>query len=361
MVDTGSTIGGGKMCDAPKTFTLPRGVKLFSGWCLWVKGDTGAVSQDDTGDMTVVPIKPFRSFTSASVPKSTHDAYKSSWMPMFKLMEEGDGVDIPSDAKNLNSSELKRLYDLGMEHVKKAASCVFDKHAKNCCNWNASTWSTKVRRSSIIKNGNPADLSQLPPSTRYNKSHAGTSRKKRRQCHFPLRARRDIAADNTATKALNKMLRQSDPADPGIVEQLKADCDAMMEAGRKEYEKRLARGETGLGDGDGNRVGVRPAAAATGGLRSAREPGFTATLAAATRAAVRPGYIPADAPIDGCGRPDYSGQCGVDAGCAHSELQLSPHCKCKCGKCVHALCAMENNLHGEDNEVWCSIACKFSN
>ena len=135
---------GGKMYDAPKTFTLPRGIKLFSGWCLWVKGDTGAVSQDDTGDMTVVPIKPFRSFTSASVPKSTHDAYKSSWMPMFKLMEEGDGVDIPSDTKNLNSLELKRLYDLGMEHVKKVASYVFDKHAKNCCKWNASTWSTKV-------------------------------------------------------------------------------------------------------------------------------------------------------------------------------------------------------------------------
>ena len=77
-MDARSTIGGGKMHDVPEKFTLARGVKLFSGWCLWVKGDAGAVSQDDTGDTAVAPIKPFRLFTSVSAPKSTHDACKSS-------------------------------------------------------------------------------------------------------------------------------------------------------------------------------------------------------------------------------------------------------------------------------------------
>ena len=110
---------GGKMYDVPMNFLLPRGVKLFSGWCLWVKGDPGAVSLDDTGDMVATPIKPFHLFTSASLPKSLYNSYKSSWMPIFKLMEEGNGVKIPSDTQNITSTELKRLYDLGMEHVKK--------------------------------------------------------------------------------------------------------------------------------------------------------------------------------------------------------------------------------------------------
>ena len=139
-----------------------------------------------------------------------------------------------------NSLELKGLHDLDMEHVKKAASHVFDKHAKTDCNWNASAWSTKVRSSAILKNGDTADLSQLSPSTRHNESHAGTSRKKRRQTCFPIRVGRDVAADDTAAEVLNGMLRQSDPQDPGIAEQLQADCDAMMEAGRQEGARKTS-------------------------------------------------------------------------------------------------------------------------
>ena len=352
---------GGKLYDVPKTFMLPRGLKLFSGWCLWVTGDAGAISQDKDGKTKKTPIKPFRLFTCASVPKSIYNSFKSSWMPIFKLMEEGDGVDIPSDSQNMTSRELKHLYDLGIEHVKKVASYIFDKYDKKNSDWNVSTWSTKVRRNAILKNGSQSDIAQLPPATRYNHTHTGT-RKKRKQTFFPIRHnRRDITADNnTAADVLNTMLRESNPQNPGIVEQIEADLDAMLEAGRKDYSERLARAETGLSDGDSNRIGVRPPAASTGGLPSAREPGFIATVATATRAAVRPGYIPQDAPIGGDGAPDYCGQCGVDTGCTHSELRLRPHYKCKCGKCVHALCAMENNLRGEDNEVWCSMTCKLS-
>ena len=116
-----------------------------------------------------------------------------------------------------------------------------------------------------------------------------------------------------------------------------------------------------MSDGDTNKVDVRPAATATDGLPSAHESGFTAAVAADTRAAVGTGYIPADAPMGGDGAPDCCGQCSaVLIQDALSDLGLTPHYKCKCGKCAEALCATEDNLRGEDNQVWCSMTCKLS-
>jgi hypothetical protein len=79
----------GKFWGVPEDFEFPKGLKRNVGWKLWLQGMPGHNMMDESGNITIRPMKSFRAFVPGRLPKKIADTYKLHWRPLFQIMEEG--------------------------------------------------------------------------------------------------------------------------------------------------------------------------------------------------------------------------------------------------------------------------------
>jgi hypothetical protein len=152
--------GGVLGWDVPCGWTVPDKCTLKNAFFLWYNGIRG-------GD-GIHTIRPFRLLEM--IPESEWKKYKVEWLPIMHLMEKAT-----LDMANVVNPELMTSeYEKAVAYVLDQVSYLKD--AKKNCSWTVSTWSKRISRSSIMKDGNDEDKARLSDETRYNKQHA-TKRK----------------------------------------------------------------------------------------------------------------------------------------------------------------------------------------
>lgn len=87
---------------------------------------------DESGNITVRPIKPFRAFVPGRLPKKIADTYKLHWRPLFQIMEEGLD-DIPPMNPSTEISEA--LYNQATLHLQTRVGFIFENKKFNQNNW----------------------------------------------------------------------------------------------------------------------------------------------------------------------------------------------------------------------------------
>jgi len=259
--------------DVPEGFTLPANTNRRSAWDLWLHGDPNRMSVVD-GKMKCTPIKPFRLLKPSRLPKDVATSFKLSWMPIMNEMTNAPSLEIPANASEITAEVSSCLFDIGTAHVRSKAAYIWDNNKyKKRDSWSVSTWSMRVRRASILKNGTEEDKRQLPEETRFNRPHTGQRKKRRKNARPGLAGRNQVQQDE-ATAVLRSMLMNVNPdAEAGIEEEVAE----IEEEGRVHRARMLARAQTGLGDKDGNPLGMQQQPA---GL-SARDPNYRESLATA--------------------------------------------------------------------------------
>lgn len=63
-------------------------------------------------------------------------------------------------------------YALATEYLKSHFSYIFKSTDGLINSYTIGTWSHKIKRSSVLKNGTAEDIAKLPPETAYNKEHS---------------------------------------------------------------------------------------------------------------------------------------------------------------------------------------------
>ena len=156
----------------PKSFSFCHDTKRFDGWRKWLKGAT-VIDADGNRWHT----KPFRllrgrDFHSLLMQR----AFAGEWMPIFSVMMEAPDINIPSIVDDITEEILIGSYDAATAHLKEKFSYIFRQSDDTLSKYTIGTWSKKVKRSEVIKNGTALDISRLPAPTKFNKS------KKKKEC-----------------------------------------------------------------------------------------------------------------------------------------------------------------------------------
>jgi hypothetical protein len=68
----------------------------------------------------------------------------------------------------MDTDSILLSFSVGKQYLKARVSYIFENERAAPDRWGISTWSRKVARSSIIKDGNAADKANLPEATRHN-------------------------------------------------------------------------------------------------------------------------------------------------------------------------------------------------
>jgi hypothetical protein len=172
---------GGRFWNVPKTFQLPTRVKLENGWRLWVQGLPGFQIEDEDHIARAAPIRPFRKFTNNMLPPEVKTSFGLHWSPIFKVMEETPGLEIPNDPSSIDSDFLMNSFALAKNYLKgQRVQYVFQKRRAKPDEWEISTWSKHVRRSEIEKHGTDTDKANLPEANRFNRSRVQHYTRKRK-------------------------------------------------------------------------------------------------------------------------------------------------------------------------------------
>lgn len=91
-------------------------------------------------------------------------------------MMEAPDINIPSIVDDITEEILIGSYDAATAHLKEKFSYIFRQSDDTLSKYTIGTWSKKVKRSEVIKNGTALDISRLPAPTKFNKS------KKKKEC-----------------------------------------------------------------------------------------------------------------------------------------------------------------------------------
>jgi len=181
----------GRFWDVPQDFAFPIGVKRDVGWKLWLHGMPGYSTVDETsGQVIQKPIKPFRKFLPARLPKKIADTFKLHWRPIYMMMEEGLEMNILAGATPQQSAEsIDSLYNQATDHLKTRVRYIFEDKKLHHNTWTIATWSKYVGRSMIAKKGTETDKANLPEESRFNQGHTGRKRRipRRQQARGPRR------------------------------------------------------------------------------------------------------------------------------------------------------------------------------
>jgi hypothetical protein len=104
------------------------------------------------------------------LPKHICQSFNLHWIPIFEVMEACPGLDLADEDQ----------FERRIAFLKSQAKYVFNKRKAKPMQWELSTWSKHVRRSSIENNGTKSNKAALPTGTsRYNKPRkTGTFKRK---------------------------------------------------------------------------------------------------------------------------------------------------------------------------------------
>jgi hypothetical protein len=182
----------GRFHAVPRNFEFPK-VKLREAIRFWLCGQS--VSED--GKQRV---KPFKNLTLDMLPnKELKNAYKLQWKPIFAFVSEA--ANFPTH-NNITTEEINQAYDRIIEHLKSTVSYCFLKNKSPQDNWTIATWSVRVSRSSIEKNGTQSDKEKLGDASNRNKPR-GSGKRNRKESNNPLyfhrQKKRKAAKENNVT------------------------------------------------------------------------------------------------------------------------------------------------------------------
>lgn len=177
----------------PPGFDLPASTKLFSAWSLWINGNPGHKSFDNSGSNVLVstPIRPFQLFTSNAVPQSVWKKLKSGWFKVLNMMMEAPELSaldrlIKTKGGAFSIDEIKGFYEKGVTHVLNQVEYI---KALNSASWTVTTWSGRVSFKQIMEKGTDADKNRLPDETRYNQPHRQKRKMQQSNMHVSLMRR----------------------------------------------------------------------------------------------------------------------------------------------------------------------------
>ena len=153
---------------------------LKEGLRLWLQG---ATVSDDGVDV----VKPYRCITSTTLPRNLQNKFKLHWLPIFRFLETGNS-NIPD--KNCSNSDFEIYYNKCIQYLKSRVSYCFEK--KGHRTWSTGTWSVRIQRSSIVKNGTEDDKAQLGTESKRNRAKCSGKRNKKLNDNvlYPRRQRR---------------------------------------------------------------------------------------------------------------------------------------------------------------------------
>jgi hypothetical protein len=138
----------GRFWHTPETFALPPRMKLDTGWKIWCHVvPCYQITANATGQLA--PIRPFRHFKNDMLPKHIRQSFNLHWRPIFEVMEACPGLDLADED----------LFERGIAFLKSRVEHVFNKRRAKPMQWELSTWSKHVQRSSIEKNGTESEKS----------------------------------------------------------------------------------------------------------------------------------------------------------------------------------------------------------
>jgi hypothetical protein len=95
----------GRFWEIPKDFEFLCQVILNTGWRLWLLG------QDIGNEQTTLRVKPFCKLTLSNLPnKKPKDTFKLKWLPVFKMMEQAENLNLPNDTSSMSASDINQSF-----------------------------------------------------------------------------------------------------------------------------------------------------------------------------------------------------------------------------------------------------------
>ena len=178
----------GRFWHVPKDFEFPTGGHLDTGWKLWLCG-LSSNETIDNGIRVQAPVRPFRLFKSTMLPLDVRRKFELNWKPIFSLMQGAPDMNI-APTMDHTAASISLSFSVGKEYLKTRVSYVFESERSTPDQWGISTWSRKVCRSSIMKNGNDSDKSHLPAATHRNRPRQQRQPRKKPLAHVRRTRRR---------------------------------------------------------------------------------------------------------------------------------------------------------------------------
>ena len=157
----------GRFWQVPKNWQFPEKTFRKAGWGLWLNGIPGIV-------------RPFRRLDARfmSPDKKVRDQLKLAWQPIFQMMEQAPGLNIPRSA-TVTPAFIEESYSIATAYLHTRVGYVWERSTRPEV-LTVSSWSKHVQRSSIAKYGNDVDRANLPPARHCNAPHS-TSRQHRKR------------------------------------------------------------------------------------------------------------------------------------------------------------------------------------
>ena len=78
---------------------------------------------------------------------------------------------MPHNLADIDEAFVQTSYTIATEFLKENYSYIFKPGDGVVCNYSIATWSSKIKRSEVVKKGTPEDVLWLPPCKAHNKPH----------------------------------------------------------------------------------------------------------------------------------------------------------------------------------------------
>jgi hypothetical protein len=255
---------GGNFWNVPKDFTFPTGVRLDTGWKIWLCGLPGNETVDNNGNRQQAPIRPFRKLKDDMLPDEIKKNLRLHWRPIFSMMEAAPGIKIRETG--IDSDYLHTSFHAAREYLKTRVRYAFENENWHPERWGISTWSRKVQRSSILKHGTEQDKANLPPESNHNKSRRQHGRAKPQADRRRVRQRTDRTSGRARRRdyddevgELPDLRDRLTPAAIARDQQIQAEVAAEeVRAQLQQLEEARRANRFGIAQADGTTVHVGP-------------------------------------------------------------------------------------------------------
>ena len=84
-------------------------------------------------------------------------------------MSEAPGLEFKNNTEIIDANYYNESFKTAKEYMKTRAAYIFNNNNWQPDNWSIGTWSLRVQRSSIMKNGTEDDINKLGDESKYNK------------------------------------------------------------------------------------------------------------------------------------------------------------------------------------------------
>jgi hypothetical protein len=354
---------GGKFYLVPKNFVFPK-PNLRDGLRLWLYGMTVSMGNE-------LNVRSFRKLTTTGLPESKlKNTYKTSWSPIFRFLEKAVERELPRDTTKMTEPAFQEYYEDCIACLKLRVSYCFTNKKKQPLTWGIATWSKRISRSEILKNGTEADKGYVGEGTARNETRDGAKNKRRqgRETTSPKHPRRqkrrkqqaaqqsmnandDMAVQTAPDAAEDSFLSVFGSAGQGRTPEQRQRDDELQAAVNEDIRQEVQETEQETRQEEFR--STRLWAVQRDPTQMNQNHGDNSTI---QRNQYRQQLAQT---LDG-GKPTSPGIC-IIPGCRNSHMVNDHPCyHSGCKNYVHNMCAQSKGLCMDGNELnmFCSVVCK---